>query len=115
MIDPFPPGPRDPDGIAQAIWDQLVGDPLATGPEGKQAVIAAFDAGEALTAYAEAVTIGDPLPEAPLFLGPGWYVNVPLEATYQASWNVTPRPIRNQLAASSEKPKLANWPFPGKI
>lgn len=21
VIDPFPPGPRDPDGIAQAIWD----------------------------------------------------------------------------------------------
>ncbi len=104
VIDPFPPGPRDPDGIAQAIWDQLVGDPLTTCPKNRQATIAAFDAGEPLTAYAEAVAIGEPFPDAPLFLGPGWYVNVPLDATYQASWNVTPRPIRDRLAAPSEKP-----------
>lgn len=104
VIDPFPPGPRDPNGIAQAIWDQLVGDPLATRPEDGQATVAAFDAGEPLTAYAEAVTIGEPLPDAPLFLDPGWYVNVPLEMTYQASWNVTPRPIRDRLVTPSESP-----------
>src|SRR5262249_45769420 len=30
VVDPFLPGPRDPNGIAQAIWDALVGEPLAT-------------------------------------------------------------------------------------
>jgi hypothetical protein len=97
VIDPFSPGPRDPDGIAQAIWDQLVGEPMETRPEGRSATVAAFDAGEPLTAYVESVAIGAPLPDAPLFLGPGWYVNVPLEETYQSAWDVTPRPIRDLI------------------
>jgi hypothetical protein len=50
-----------------------------------------------LTAYVDCPAAGDPWPEAPLFLAPGWYVNVSLEATYRASWAVTPRPIRNLL------------------
>jgi hypothetical protein len=97
VVDPFPPGPRDPDGVAQAVWDQLAGEPLATRPGERSATVAAFDAGEPLTAYVESVTVGDPLPDAPLFLGPGWYVNVPLEETYRASWDVTPHPIRDLL------------------
>ncbi len=97
VVDPFPPGPRDPDGIAQAIWDALVGEPLATRPAEEPLTVAAFDAGEPLTAYVDSLAVGDPLPEAPLFLAPGWYVNVPLEETYRASWQVTPRPIRDLL------------------
>jgi hypothetical protein len=94
VVDPFPRGPRDPNGIAQAIWDELVGESLATGPADKPVTVAAFDAGEPLTAYVDSMAVGDPLPEEPLFLAPGWYVNVPLEETYRASWEVTPRPIR---------------------
>jgi len=41
------------------------------------------------------VAVGDLLPDAPLFLAPGWYVNIPLEATYRTSWETTPKPIRN--------------------
>ena len=47
VIDPFPPGPRDPRGIAQAIWDEVVGEPLETSTIDKPLTIAAFDAGEA--------------------------------------------------------------------
>ncbi len=97
VVDPFPPGPRDPDGIAQAIWDQLVGERLPARPADEPLTVAAFDAGEPLTAYVESLAVGEPLPEAPLFLAPGWYVNVPLEETYRASWAVTPRPIRDLL------------------
>ncbi len=97
VVDPFPPGPPDPDGIAQAIWDQLVGDRLAGRPADEPLTVAAFDAGEPLTAYVESLAVGAPLPEAPLCLAPGWYVNVPLEETYRASWRVTPRPIRDLL------------------
>jgi hypothetical protein len=98
MIDPFPPGPRDPDGIAQAIWDELAGEPFARRPADKPLSVAAFDAGEPLTAYVDSVAVGEPLPEAPLFLAPGWYVNVPLEQTYMASWGVTPAPIRDLVS-----------------
>jgi hypothetical protein len=97
MIDPFPTGPRDPAGLARAIWDELDNEPFAPRPEGKPLTVAAFDAGWPLTAYVEALAVGDPLPEAPLFLEPGWYVNVPLEPTYMTSWEVTPRPIRDLL------------------
>ena len=97
VVNPFPPGPRDPDGIAQAIWDALAGEPLETRPSDEPLTVAAFDAGEPLTAYVDSLAVGDPLPEAPLFLAPGWYVNVPIEETYRASWQVTPRPIRDLL------------------
>ncbi len=106
-IDLFPPGPRDPDGIAQAIWDELVGEPLASRPEDKPLTVAAFDAGEPLTAYVDSLAIGAALPEAPLFLAPGWYVNVPLEQTYRASWDVTPRPIRDLLGTPATGPRPA--------
>jgi len=97
VVDPFPPTARDPNGIAQAIWDDLVGEPLSTRTSDKPLTVAAFDAGEPLTAYADNVAVGDPLPDAPLFLAPGWYVNVPLEQTYKASWDVTPRPIHDLI------------------
>ena len=91
VIDLFPPGPRDPQGIAQAIWDELVGGSLGTRPADKFLTVAAFDAGNELTAYADALAVGDTLTDASLFLEPGWYVNVPLEQTYVASWNVIPQ------------------------
>ena len=101
-IDLFPPGPRDPHGLAQAIWDELVGESLGTRPADKLLTVAAYDAGDELTAYVDGLAVGDPLPDAPLFLAPGWYVNVPLEQTYMASWNVTPKPIRDLVAPPSE-------------
>jgi hypothetical protein len=106
VIDPFPPGPRDPRGIAQAIWDGLIGEPLATRTEDNPLTVAAFDAGDPLTAYVETLAVGDPWLEAPLFLAPGWYVNVPLEETYQASWDMTP-PIRGLVepSAAAELPE----------
>jgi hypothetical protein len=36
------------------------------------------------------VAVGDVLPDMPLFLEPGVYVSVPLEATYQAAWRGMP-------------------------
>ena len=66
-IDLFPPGPRDPHGLAQAIWDELVGEPLGTRPADKLLTVAAYDAGDELTAYVDGLAVGDLLPDAPLF------------------------------------------------
>jgi hypothetical protein len=96
----FPPGPRDPQGIAQAIWDALVGESLGKRPADKLLTVAAYDASNELNAYVDALAVGDVLPDTPLFLGPGWYVNVPLEQIYMASWDITPRPIRDLVAPS---------------
>ena len=98
MIDLFPLETRDPQGMAQAIWDELAGESLGTRPTDKLLTVAAYDAGNELTAYVDALAVGDLLPDAPLFLAPGWYVNVPLEQTYTASWDVTPKPIRDLVA-----------------
>jgi hypothetical protein len=101
VIDLFPPGPRDPQGMAQAIWDELVGESLGARHTDKLLTVAAYDAGNELTAYVDALALGDSLPDAPLFLEPGWYVNVPLEETYVESWDVTLKPIRDLVAPPS--------------
>jgi hypothetical protein len=98
VIDLFPPGPRDPQGIAQAIWNELVGELLGIEAADKRLTVAAYDAGDALTAYVDSLAVGDSLSDAPLFLEPGWYVNVPLDQTYMAAWDVTPKPIRDLVA-----------------
>jgi hypothetical protein len=98
IIDLFPPTPRDPVGMHQMIWDELSGVPFEPRPVDKPLTVASYDAGDGLTAYVDPVAVGDPLPDAPLFLALGWYVNVPLERTYMASWNETPKPIRDLVA-----------------
>jgi hypothetical protein len=98
MVDPFPTGPRDPEGLAHAIWRAMTDEPIEPRDPGRPLTVAAFDAGSPLTAYVECLAVGDPMPEAPLFLAPGWYVNVPLESTYRASWGETPRPIRDLVS-----------------
>ena len=99
VVDPFPPGPRDPDGLHHLIWDEYAGFPFDPRPAGKPLTVASFDAGEGV-AYVDPVAVGDPWPDAPLFLTPGWYVNIPLERTYSASWQETPKVIRDQVAPS---------------
>lgn len=104
LIDLFPPTPRDPDGIHQVIWDELSGSPFEARPANKPLTVAAYDAGENLTAYVDPVAVGDLLPDAPLFLAPGWYVNIPLEQTYMTSWGLTPPPIRELVAPTNTDP-----------
>jgi hypothetical protein len=99
VIDPFPPGPRDPEGVHQLIWNEWVGTPVPERPKDKPLTIASYDADEDPVAYINAVGVGDPLPDAPLFLAPGWYINIPLERTYQASWNETPKDTQDLLVS----------------
>ena len=99
IIDLFRPTPRDPAGIHQAIWDELSGTPFEPRPADKPLTVARYDSGEGLTAYVDPVAVGDSLPDAALFLGPGWYVKVPLEQTYQVSWDLTPRLIQGLLGS----------------
>lgn len=95
IVDLFPPTPRDPAGLHQAIWAQFTDEPFELRPAGKPLTVASFQAGDGLTAYVDPLAVGDMLPDPPLFLAPGWYVNVPLQSTYDSAWEVTPRPIRD--------------------
>lgn len=96
VVDLFPPAKRNPQALPQAIWDQFEDDDLGCPPE-KPLAVASFDAGPPRVIYAEPVAVGDVLPEMPLFLKPGYYVPTPLEKTYQATWEVFPRPLKGLL------------------
>ena len=96
LIDLQPPTPRDPQGIHGALWAEF-GDRSYEAPPDKPLTLAAYSAGPSKTAYIEPIAAGDPLPEMPLFLDPWHYVDVPLEATYQAAWRGVPRRWRDVL------------------
>jgi hypothetical protein len=90
VIDPFPPGKRDPNGIHGAIWPRLGGDDYIQPPD-KPLTLVSYEAGDASGSphrcYVQPVAPGDVLPEMPLFLEPEEYVNVPLERAYQIAYD----------------------------
>jgi hypothetical protein len=89
IVDLFPPGPRDPQGVQRAIWDELTDNELAL-PEGRPLTAAAYIGGPIPEAFIEPFAVGSPLPEMPLFLTTDEYVPVPLEATYALAWQPVP-------------------------
>jgi hypothetical protein len=102
IVDLFPPSSRDPQGIHKAIWDEVREDDPFELPPDKPLTVAAYSAGLGLTAYIEPVAVGDPLPGLPIFLDADYHVPAPLEATYQATWDVCPEPIRELLEPPAE-------------
>lgn len=98
ILDLHPPGPRDPQGIHGAVWAEVSDEPFAL-PADKPLTLAAYSAGLIKRAFVEPIAVGDMLPEMPLFLEPEAYVNVPLEATYQAAWRGVPRRWQRVLEA----------------
>jgi hypothetical protein len=96
VIDLFPPTQRDPQGIHKAIWDQFDDEEFEL-PADKPLTLAAYQAEPQPAAYVEPVAVGDPLPDMPIFLKPGYYVPAPLETTYQTAWSVFPAPLKRLL------------------
>jgi hypothetical protein len=100
LIDLFPPGPRDPQGMHGAVWSAL-GDDSYLAPPDKPLTLAAYAAGLTKTAYIEPLAVGDPLTPMPLFLTGSTYVAVPLEESYQAAYGGVPRRWRQVLEETS--------------
>jgi hypothetical protein len=98
ILDPFPPGPRDPNGVHAAIWQEVQDEPFAL-PKGKPLTLVAYECALTTRAYIETVTVGDPLPDMPLFLQPSAYVIVPLENTYQKAFEGLAQRWRKVLEA----------------
>jgi hypothetical protein len=96
IVDLFPPGPRDPQGIHKVIWDRLRDEPFQLPPD-KPLTMAAYAAGTEIVAYVETVAVGDPLPDMPIFLTGDHYVPCPLESTYQTAWSQFPAPLKGPL------------------
>ena len=82
-------GPRESVVLAKAIWDEIVEEDFAF-PVGKDLILVSYKTGGERAAYIEPVTVGDALPDMPLFLTNDLHVMVPLEPTYQATWDASP-------------------------
>jgi len=96
IVDPFPPGPRDPDGIHAAIWRQ-VDDTAFCPPADQPLTLVAYECDFTTRAYIETLAVGQPLPEMPLFLQPKGCIQVPLETTYHDAFAVMPKRWRMVL------------------
>jgi hypothetical protein len=110
VIDLIPPTKRDPEGLHQAIWDEIGDDDDFTLPADQPLTVASYSAGPIKTAYVDTIAVGDVLPDAPLFLEPERYVPVPLEGTYQTTWHYFPDPMKELLRpidASEDGPERA--------
>lgn len=96
VIDPFPAGTHDAGGLALTVARTAgMGDPGA--PPGRRVPAVSFESAEFLRAYAEPFDVGEAIPELPLFYRPGWYVNLPLQPTYDAAFAGVPRHLRRRL------------------
>ncbi len=104
LIDLFPPSSHDPQGIHGAVWGEDCSSDYAL-PADKPLTCVAYVGGPAAEAFIELVSVGDTLPDMPLFLTPDVYVLVPLEATYQSAWEGMPSYWREVLTTA---PKPGN-------
>jgi hypothetical protein len=107
ILDPFPPGPRDPDGVHPLIWREFSAEPFRLPPDTPLTLVA-YEAGMPLRAYVEPTAVGSRLPDMPLFIGRDRHVQVPLEETYQTAFDVQPRRWRNVLAPPPDGPPRAD-------
>jgi hypothetical protein len=98
VVDPFPPGPRDPDGVHTAIW-ATVDEAAAPLPRTGPLTLASYECGAYVEGFIEMISVGDAVPDMPLFLEPGQYITLPLEATYQAAWDTVPARWQRVIAA----------------
>ena len=96
VLDLFPPGPRDPQGIHAAIWSEIIEDDFQLPPD-KPLTLVSYSAGYVKRAFIEPVAADDELPPMPLFLEAEVYVLLPLEATYRAAFVAVPKRWRDEL------------------
>jgi Protein of unknown function (DUF4058) len=96
IVDLFPPGRSDPQGLHGEIWSGL-GDEEFVLPPDKPLTLASYVAKLLPVAYIEPIAVGAELPEMPLFLETDRYINVPLEATYRAAYEGVPERWRRVI------------------
>jgi hypothetical protein len=89
VIDPFPPGKYDPQGIHNVLWEEL-GEPPHDLPADRPLTLISYCAKSPPTACVEPTKVGLPLIEMPLFLTDAHYIRTPLEATYMQAWEGVP-------------------------
>jgi hypothetical protein len=107
LVDLFPPGKSNPKGMHGAIWDWLMSEATRV-PKARPLTLASYEARRPrLELYLEHLAVGQEMPEMPLFLRPGYYVNIPLQPTYDQAFRGMPAIYRALLTkgANGKRPK----------
>jgi hypothetical protein len=103
LVDLFPPGRHDPQGMHVAIWERFDDEPYLL-PDDEVLTLASYVAGPRPEAYLEHLAVGVSLPEMPLFLNPDRYINVPLDSSYLAAYRGLPAFWRDVLEGRRPRP-----------
>lgn len=98
IVDPFPVSSRDPHGLHAAIFEEFQDEPLQLPPDAPLSAFA-YECDDRVRTYMEPLAVGDKLPDMPVFLYPGMYIDVPLESTYLGAWEAMPSRWQNVIAA----------------
>ncbi len=108
VVDLFPSGPYDPQGMHGAIQQRLneFEQPYDL-PADEPLTLASYAAGPRVDAYLEHVAVARLLPEMPLFLRPDRYITLPLEATYQEAYRGLPAFWRDVLEGRAANPSTS--------
>jgi len=100
LVDVYPPGPRDPNGIHGALWNEIGTEEYILGRE-RPLTAVAYLGGTVVQTFVNHFVVGEPIPEKPLFLTRENFIRVPLEEAYMAAWEDVPPQYQEILRASS--------------
>lgn len=98
IVDPYPPGTLDPQGIHAAIWNEIDPSTPFYFPDKRKLTAVSYHSLRPPIAYVEPMSVGNVVPSMPLFLDDTHYVSAPLNETYEAALSAIPQHVRRQLA-----------------
>jgi hypothetical protein len=96
LVDPFPPGPRDPHSLHKLIWDGFDEVPFEM-PADEPLLLASYRAPTSVLsvrADIEPLRVGASIPAMPAWIDPDEFVEVPLERAYGIAWDASPADFR---------------------
>ena len=96
IVDVFPPGPRDPNGIHALIAAEIGGAVFELLSPSLMTFVS-YLAGPQRKFYLRTSSVGHDIPEMSLFLSSQVYVRVPLESTYTAAFQKIPHARREGI------------------
>jgi hypothetical protein len=98
VIDILPPNRSTPHGIHASIWSAIENRRAKTSvPNDRPFVIASYRAQPKPVAYLNYAKVGRALPSGPLYLDAARFAEVPLNETYQLTYNQLPKQLKAEL------------------